>query len=404
MQEQEFKKAPLQRLGKIIIVFAGIMVLITVFKIAGVGAKQSKALVDFDIFYLAGKMVWDGSVADAYSFQTMAEAQHRYFGTQSFMPWTYPPPFNLVLAPFALLSISVAYLLFTAGSLIAYLIVLHALAREHFGIVLLATFPATTITISCGQNGFVTGSLIGLCAIFMLKGRGAAGVPLGLMIIKPHLAIGLSGYVLGMRRWSIVGIAALIVIFTTAVSTIALGTEIWPAFLKGAREARIFLAEGFYPLFRMVSIYATLHTLGVSATSALIGHVALGLAICTGLALLARRTKDQAIALGCSILATLFISPYLYDYDLPVLAVAAALLCRTVMAHANSAEIGLMLGLAWISSGWGLFTVARAQAVHGWDVPAGEAGEYVSFAGVALALLALQLMVVLRRSLSYPRS
>src|SRR3954470_3621623 len=58
--------------------------------------RAGKTLTDFDAFYVAGRMYWDGRLNDAYHFQTFYEAQHQFTGTTGFMPWTYPPPFNLV--------------------------------------------------------------------------------------------------------------------------------------------------------------------------------------------------------------------------------------------------------------------------------------------------------------------
>ena len=77
-----------------------------------------------------------------------------------FMPWTYPPQFDLLLAPLAFLPTWAAYALFTGTTLAAYLITLRKLAGEFFPQVLVILFPAVAITIGCGQNGLLTGALI----------------------------------------------------------------------------------------------------------------------------------------------------------------------------------------------------------------------------------------------------
>ena len=49
-------------------------------------------------------------------------------GATGFMPWTYPPQYDLLLAPFAFLPVGVGYLLFTAATLALYLVTLRAIA------------------------------------------------------------------------------------------------------------------------------------------------------------------------------------------------------------------------------------------------------------------------------------
>ena len=50
-------------------------------------------------------------------------------------------------------------------------------------------FPAMAITIGCGQNGFLTGALIGLVCLNVERRQLLAGLALGAMVIKPHLRL-----------------------------------------------------------------------------------------------------------------------------------------------------------------------------------------------------------------------
>lgn len=321
-------------------------------------AVPDKNLVDFDAFHIAGQMVLAGDAADAYSADLMLAAQERFSGSRSFMPWSYPPQFDLVVAGLALMPLGLAFTLFVALSCAAYLWVLRQLAGSYVFAVLLAIVPALQINLKTGQNGFVTGALIGAFCLLSLKGRGVAGVPLGLMVIKPHLALGLGLSVLVARRWRIVAVAAAVVAATSLLATLALGAAIWPAFLGGAEQATGFLKQGFYPLFRMTSLFAALRSAGVPGELALTLQAGLALTVFAAVVYATLKLKDQRLVLAAAILGSLTVSPYNYDYDLPLLGIALALLAPRLFERARDLDFLLILIFTWIACGAGTATVA----------------------------------------------
>ena len=138
----------------------------------------------------------------------MAEVQRLRLAdlTPSFRGLTLRHSTSLLL-PLLCFSCGLAYSLFISGSLAAYFLTLRRIACESYVPILIITFPALIINIRCGQNGFLTGALIGLTCLYLRKGSALAGLPLGLMIIKPHLAIALAVYAIANRRWKVVAIA-----------------------------------------------------------------------------------------------------------------------------------------------------------------------------------------------------
>src|SRR3954454_20833289 len=89
------------------------------------GVWQGRGLLDFDAFYIVAQRVWLGDVEQAYRFDQLTKMQMDATGGNfSFMPWTYPPQFDLVVAPLALLPIGTAYFLFIAATLGFYLLTL----------------------------------------------------------------------------------------------------------------------------------------------------------------------------------------------------------------------------------------------------------------------------------------
>src|SRR5579862_8739975 len=113
-----------------------------------------RELVDFDVFHIVAQRVWLGDADLAYQFEKFLGMQRAASGgSDNFMPWTYPPQFDLLLAPFALISIGPAYLLFIGATLAFYLGVLRSIAAGDFVLALIVLLPAIEITIVCGQNG-----------------------------------------------------------------------------------------------------------------------------------------------------------------------------------------------------------------------------------------------------------
>lgn len=165
---------------------------------------QHKVLTDFDAFHIAGRMAADGRAGDAYHMREMLVAQRQASGVQSFMPWTYPPPFTLAMQGLSYLPIGLAFALFTLASLAFYTCVLRSIAGAWFIPAMIAIAPAIILNLRTGQNGFLIAGLIGLFLLTFRGNRTIAGFPLGLMIIKPHLAVGVGLITISKRRWNVV--------------------------------------------------------------------------------------------------------------------------------------------------------------------------------------------------------
>ena len=147
---------------KLILAAAAAVIVLSAIEFSSFGTKaHPRQLVDFDSLYIAGQ--WCGAATSTKPIIFAAWVNCRVLSrTEAFLPWTYPPQFDIFVALLALFSQSIAYSLFIAGSLAAYLATLRRIAMESFIPVLIVTFPALVITIRCGQNGFLTGALIGL--------------------------------------------------------------------------------------------------------------------------------------------------------------------------------------------------------------------------------------------------
>ena len=352
---------------------------------------------DFAAFHIVAQRIWLGDLDLTYQFASFTKMQIAAAGgTTGVMPWTYPPQFDLLLAPFALLPGWAAYFVFTAVTLAAYLMTLRAIAGSNFALVLVVFFPAIAITIAGGQNGLLTATLIGLVCINAERRPVLAGIALGVMVIKPHLAIAAGIYMLLTRRWPAALTAAAVVVASSLVCTLVFGPQIWIAWLGGIREAASYLEEGRYQLFRMISAYAALYQAGFPAAGAFWGQMAMaGLAL-VAVALAVTRGPSPRFALGVVPVASVMISPYAYDYDLPIMGIGLALLLPDLASLAGPRERGAIYGLILLANAYGLLQSARLSTEND---SAGGLQRYMTPAvgGFALmAVLAMLLWLLLR--------
>lgn len=314
----------------------------------------AKILTDFDAFHIAGTLAARGDVEAAYDAVRMMDAQAELANVRSFMPYTYPPPFTLIADGLARLPIGSAYALFALAGFGLYLAVLRRIAGEGLGLVLIVLMPTLMLNLRTGQTGFLVAGLVGAFLLAWRGNRAIAGLPLGLLIIKPHLAVGAGLLALFGRRWDVVAIAAGVVAAAMGLATLAYGLGVWSAFFGAVREAGTFLAAGHYPMYRMSSAYAFLLTIGVPAPAALTAHFAFAAAAAGALiwTALARIAFRHRAALVCVL--SLFISPYNYDYDLAMLGIALAFVLPDLAARASRPALAGIIALSWATGGYGM--------------------------------------------------
>lgn len=366
--------------------------------VADASVGNARILNDYEDFYVVGRLFREGDIVRAYDNDYLTAAQERFTGTTTFMPWAYPPPLTAMVPALPLVGLSWSYFLFMTLTLILYLWTLARLGAPFMGAAMLGVYPALVLVVRLGQNGMLTGALIGLFLLGLMQNRKGAGVPLGLMVIKPHLAVALALITVLQRRWSVVAIAAGVVLASCAMATLMLGVEIWPAFLSGVAAAGGYLREGQFPLYRMSSTYAAVRSFGAPPEKAMAIHICVA-SVALGLVAWAWKRgiqRNRLFALVC--LATVFVSPYNYDYDLACLAVAVSLVVPELLARARPLELGAFYVLAWFGTGAGLAQHFNAVLIAGTTKhPQGSVLNLSLQAGGLLAAAALVSMILRRK-------
>jgi hypothetical protein len=336
---------------------------------------EAASFLDFHVFYLVGQFGWDGAVETAYYADQFHAVQSAQRGFVQFLPYSYPPHANFLTLGLAALPDWLAYLAFMGSTVAGLYLVLRRLAPGYAADALILSAPAVFVAIRSGQNGPLTAALIGLVCLWWGR-RGAAGLPLGLVTFKPHLALGLGLAVLLRLRIRLALVTITIGVALGSVATWVFGGAVWGHFLNGARETTAFLDAGLFPFDRMASVYALLRTSGLSAEMAMGVHMLVALVAfgVTGAACL--RGWDARRMLAVSVAAGLMVSPYLYDYDTAALAVAVAL-AGPELACASARLRGALISGVVLAGSAGL--LHQNFAAYGVDVP-------LAFGGVGLVL------------------
>jgi len=364
--------------------------------------SEPRPLVDFDAFHIAAQRVWLGDIDQVYRFEKLAQMQKEIAnGDFNFLPFAYPPQFDLLVAPLAFLPVGTAYFLFMAATLGFYLVVLRLIAGSYFALMLLLLLPALIITIACGQNGFLTGGLIGLVCLTIHSRQVVAGLALGMMVIKPHLAVAFALYSLLKRRWIAALTAGAVVLASSALSTILFGPQIWPTFFGAVRDSGIYLERGFFPLFRMISPYAVLRAAGLPSWTAFLGQAVvavLGLAV---IVFAVFRGFPRRWSLGLTAIVSVLISPYAYDYDLPILGIGIALLLPDLVRLASERERATIYGLIMLTGFYGMLQSFRMEYQYGSNAPSVDPTKdtVLAIGGIAVVvLLGLIFRILLRNA------
>jgi arabinofuranan 3-O-arabinosyltransferase len=291
---------------------------------------------DFIAVWSAGKLVLSGHAAAVYDWPVHKLVEESAVGHSfdGYFGWHYPPTFLFVAFVLALVPYTTAYMAWTLGTFPAYLAAIRAIVGDRIGYLLAAAFPAVLANAVVGQNGFLTAALVGDTLVLTERRPVLAGVLLGLLTYKPHLGLLFPIALIAGGHWRVFVSAAVVATLMAAASWLAFGSECWQAFFPSiGHTERVFLSQGHADWSKLQTAFGLARTLGGSETLAWILQGGVALIAAGAVALLWRSDaahEIKAAALGCGVaLAT----PYLYAYDLVVLAVPLAFLFRLGRAH-----------------------------------------------------------------------
>ena len=286
---------------------------------------------DFVNVWAAGRLVLDGHPAQAYDWVIQKQVEVALLGQDfaGYFAWHYPPPFLFVASLLAQFPYAVAFIGWMVFSILPYLAVMRAIVGSHFGLLLALAMPVAFSNIFVGQNGFLTAALIG-ATLYLLPMRPVlAGICLGFLSYKPQYGLLFPIVLIAASQWRAFLAAGATAIALAFISWLAFGTESWQAFFHWMPMfSQAFLTEGKAPWWKLQSLFALVRYFGGTEQLAWGFHWVLTASVAVVLALMWRSRVPYTLKAASLAVGTLLTTPYLFMYDLMVLAIPTAFLVR----------------------------------------------------------------------------
>ncbi len=291
---------------------------------------------DFVNVYAAGTLVNAGNAAAAYDWPAHKAAEVTAVGHDfaNYYGWHYPPIFLFAAAALATLPYLAALLVWLIATLIACAASLAAILGNRAGIALALGFPAALWNVTAGQNGFLTATLIGGTLGLLERHPALAGVCLGLLTYKPQFGLLFPLVLIADRRFVTVAVATVVAAALCLASWLAFGGATWAAFIAGMPAiSHAALSEGAIGFGRMQSLFGLVRTLGGGERLAWAVQASGVLALALALLWLWRSRAAYELKAAALAAGALIATPYVFTYDLVVLAVAVGFLLRFLLAR-----------------------------------------------------------------------
>lgn len=286
---------------------------------------------DFVNVWAAGRLALEGHPAAAYDWtiHKQAEVEALGHGFATYGSWSYPPPFLFVSTALARLPYFAAFAIWIGVTWAVFALTLRRIVGHRLGLLLAAAFPATLLNVTVGQNGFLTAALIGGTLLLLDRRPVLAGLCLGILTYKPQfgllfpLVLAVAGY------WRTFATAAVVAIAMALASRVAFGSAAWMAFFEATpMNAKAVLSDGRLAFAKLQSVFGLVRALGGGETTAWLFQIPAALAAALGVTIIWRRPVPFELKAAALAVGTLFITPYVFVYDLTILALSTAFLIR----------------------------------------------------------------------------
>lgn len=283
---------------------------------------------DFAAFWFAARWTLQHPAVEAYDVATMTVYQHgQWTGLVGMYAWVYPPAFLLVVLGFGLLPYVAAFVVWTVTTLAAWLAGIRQNLRDRTSWWLVAAFPGLWLGLGQGQNQFLTAALAAL-GLGLLRRRPVwAGVFIGLLAIKPHLALLFPVALVAARAWRTIAAAAVTAVTVTLLPAAVLGWDTLLAWRDSMGWVAASISSRTLPVWMFPAPYPWLVSLGTPTVLAWVvqGAVTIGAAVVvyrlwrplsSSLHTPGEPPAAYTLAASALVLATFLATPYYAMYDL----------------------------------------------------------------------------------------
>ncbi|AXF23900.1 hypothetical protein CUJ89_26385 [Burkholderia pyrrocinia] len=355
------------------------------------GSGASSPGADYSVFWAASYAMLHGVPWQAYDVPTFSRlwaGMFPHFHHEGFVAWLYPPTYLLLVTPLSLLPYAVGYPLFVAvgvGMLGVAAWCVSGLAAipgaKRFGAFALVAMPCVFVTAAFGQNAFLTASCAALAVYWADRRPAWAGLCIGLLSVKPQMALLFPFVLIAARAWRTFAWAALATTGFVALSVLVCGVESLRLFIDSAGLARrLILEHGVEFWFASPAPFAVFRLAGLSVGAAYAAQACIAAIAIAAACIVWAKSRDTRLRAAVLAVATLASNPYVWHYELAWLGI----------------PIACMLAIGW-RDGWlrGEQTVIALM----WLLPIAEyLNPWLQLPQIGPAVTLLALLVLLRRA------
>jgi hypothetical protein len=315
---------------------------------------------DFVQFYTLGRLAASGQVGRFDDFDAIRKTQLAAVpeSTGVYFPPVYGPQVPLALAPLGYLSYGAALAVWVLLCCISYValcrmvIVRSAVVSRHRKLALLGVvgFPAFWQLVQHGQLSVIAVAAIVSAWLFLRRGDDLqAGAALGLLIYKPPLLAPILVVLFLARAWRLLIPAAVAAIAEVAVTGFWVGVD-------GLRRYVLLMLH--LPSMSTLLFTKPEQSHGLKAfwtmlvpqpTVALMLYTATALAVVLLAATIWRNQSDPSRRMSALVLAVALAAPYLFVYDLTILAPVWIWLADWFLSHDVPASVGRVLYAGYLA-------------------------------------------------------
>lgn len=288
-------------------------------------------VTDFLAPYAAGDLARTGHAIFAYNGgqQYAAESTivgHAFSGR---LGWPYPPQYFFALAPLAYLSYAQAFLFWIIVTIGGYAAVVGAIARRREAMLFAIAAPWCLADLLVGQNGFLTAALTGLFLLTLERRPMVSAALICLLAYKPQFGVLLPIALAAGGYWRVIGVAALVMLVLALITGVVFGFDTFGAFLGALPStSHTLIEQGGVGWGKLQSVYGLLRWAGSSNSAAWTAHGLFALTVAAAVAWLWRSKATLNLKAAGLSAAIVLATPYVFLYDLPVLAIPIAFLSR----------------------------------------------------------------------------
>jgi alpha-1,2-mannosyltransferase len=286
---------------------------------------------DFVSFYAAGRLADAGTPALAYDQTAHLAAEEAIVGQGiQYQFFNYPPVYEALFAPIALLPYLAAFVAVAAATLLLYLAVARRILDDYSGgtLVALIAFPAVWWNIGLGQNAFLTAALFGAATLCIDRRPILAGLCFGALCYKPHFALLVPLALAVGGHWRAFAAAAAAASVLVLASVALLGWDTWHAFFIAVGASHSMYESGRILFGGFVNPFGAMRLWGASVATSYAVQAIFSAIAAIVVTIVWHRGASLPVRAAVLASATLVAVPLSLLYDLMLGAVAGCWLLR----------------------------------------------------------------------------